>query len=91
MKVMCIYTENYGNDEFDGPNPNIGDILTVDESFAYQGIPSYTFVETGKIYAYSASRYWPIPDGKEADEEFNRLMAEYVQAALNLFNYTEGK
>lgn len=56
-KVRCVSVGNYGNDEFDGPNPQLGDELTVLDEFDYFGVPSYTFVEIGPDYAYSQSRY----------------------------------
>jgi hypothetical protein len=56
-KVKCIHVGDYGNDEFDGPNPKQGDVLTVMREFVYNHVPSYTFVEFGPHYAYSQWRY----------------------------------
>lgn len=58
-KVVCTITENYGNDEFDGPDPKKGDVLTVKWEGMYNGIYSYQFEECGDKYLYSAYRYEP--------------------------------
>lgn len=72
-KVVCIDTRDYGNDQWDGPEPKEGDILTVFWEGMLYGIYSYQFVECGKEYAYSAWRFAPITDIDEAElvtEEF---------------------
>lgn len=65
-KVMCETVGMYGNDDFQGPNPKKGDILTVSWEGVLGGIYSYQFVECGPNYAYSAWRY------VEVDENGNK-------------------
>ena len=61
-KVICEHVGDYGNDEFPGPNPKQGEILTVLREFLYHGVWTYTFVEFGPDYGYSAWRYRTVQD-----------------------------
>jgi len=59
-KVVCEITGNYGNDEFPGPDPKKGDVLTVIWEGDWEGVYSYMFKETGENFLYSAYRYKTI-------------------------------
>lgn len=63
---MCETVGDYGNDEFTGPDPKKGDILTVIWEGNWNGIYSYAFKEYGSRYLYSAWRY------VEVDENGNK-------------------
>jgi hypothetical protein len=72
-KVVCIDARNYGNTNWDGPDPKEGDILTVSWEGMMYGIYSYQFVECGPDYAYSAWRFAPLNGADETalvTEEF---------------------
>ena len=56
-KVVCQTEGDYGNPHFDGPNPKVGDVLTVIWQGDFQGVYSYMFKECGEDYLYSAWRY----------------------------------
>lgn len=67
-KVICEHVGDYGNDEFDGPNPKQGDVLTVLWEGDYYGTYTYTFVEYGPDYGYSA---WRFKEEKNETEKIN--------------------
>lgn len=73
-KVMCETVGNYGNDEFTGPDPRKGDILTVVWEGFYNGVYSYEFKECGSNYLYSAWRY------VEVDENGSKKPAHFTSA-----------
>ena len=61
-KVVCIDARNPGNDDWHGPDPKEGDVLTVMWEGVLYDIYSYQFVEYGHNYAYSAWRFAPLSD-----------------------------
>lgn len=81
-KVVCIDTKNYGNDEFDGPNPKEGDILTVSREGMFLDVYSYQFIECGPDYAYSAWRFAPL-DGLDETELVTEAFEEKYCVPVN--------
>ena len=71
MRVVCIDSRNPVNDEWCGPDPKEGDILTVSWDGMLYGIYSYQFVEYGNAYAYSAWRFSPLDSGLDETELVN--------------------